>query len=1047
MASNLVRFIGANRVAPQLQQQASLNLGEQVDVTVQAYEQVRQNVHQGYEEVRKAMSARTNAYMEKAIASGRPERAAQLEGLANTVVEGLGIYKDMERERNRADAEMAKALAEEQEEQRKLELERIKQERESILNRDTYMAQTAVQETLLQLDGRIRTNGREAGIATTRQDLERILTTFSHLPPETLGTIRNMFFSTLQQTEQAVTTEVFNQQAEERDAQEASRQSMIRLHLTTELTALTNPQTSVGQAQATVGSIMTKLRDMTPDLSPQQRVVLIQPILESIVDNYQIGEQERQAVLRTLNSVTGFYTQMEEYRNAGMTQNPTSAQALAAQTATALGVPQLADDWLTDIDLTNIAVDHQAKLEQLRQLNFDANNRALAAQAPQYLAAAATTLAWDWMNEATPGASIALRRVQDNPEEATEIERAAARQVEAWQGYTQRYDQLTREVNDQRQQQARVSLRANPAEVGSTTAYLDTAAGRFRRTSIVDENGVLFIAPTATEAEVQASIDRVRDAERELQQLHQRAAREGLDITNIGNRQYVEGMRNQLNAIESAATSAGVFSGAATGNPIAQPPATPFPNFNGGGSQQQQPTTPPVNPLARHNNMLTPIAASRQGQFTVTSEYGMRTSPTSGRRAFHAGIDIAPYHEHHNRSPMGALTMQGGEVIAVRDWAGYGRTVMVRTPSGQVEQFSHLRNAQVRVGQRIPAGAVVGIIGGRRGEPGAGSSTGLHLHFQVWKAGTEEFGNPSRDTIDPEEYMRGIQQVTARNPQNQQGAPPTMAQSTTNGAMPSPASMPAYGGAPQWISDLIGRNTPVMANTRTNVAVPIERVATPSQPAPTTQAPINRRAYGFGNPNRPQRNNPRANYGYDVIARDPEFAAAIANLGDHLNIPAQWIADVMAYESTTNFNPNVENGIGAIGLIQAIPETYRALGLTRSQMLGMTRAEYVRRVARPYLDEFRGRIETVEDLLASIFGGARLFNRPPAARRNATDGHIKFYRYCQVLGNTTGRRYRTSYDVATSATRPVHTTPQAGCPTCQSMQARFRVVHPHEAPV
>lgn len=1044
MASELVKFIGANRVAPQLQQLGSVNLGQQVDVTAQAYEQVRQNVHQGYEEVRKAMAARTERYQIEAQASGRPGRAAELQGLTQTIVDGLGIYADLEKERNRNDAAIQEALDEEADEQRKAALEAEKLRREEILGRDTYMARTAVQDVMLQLEGRIRTNGREAGINTTRRDLERLIDIdFAHLPPDVRSELRNMFFSTLQQTEQGVTTELFNQQAEERDALDAQRRSTIQLAITSEMTALRNPQMSPQQGFDVIGSIMTKVQQLTPDLDATQRIQLIQPIFQSVVESYGVGENERQQLLRTLNGMAGYYQTMEGYREAGMTMNPQQASMLSQVTAAQFGVPQLADTFLNDGQMLNEALQYQQRADALQRLYFDQANQALAAEQPEYLASASTRVAWNWFNEASPGDAVRRAYVEQHPEQATEVERMAAATVTRWQGYRTEYQNLMREITEQTQYQQRVSVRRDPSQLGSTTSYLDTASGRYRRTPIVDENGVLFIAPTATEAELQASIDRIRVVQGQIQELSARASREGFNVSNPGDTQFIQQFDSRIQAIEQAAENVPAFR-----QMVGQPPnaaagntnQSAFPNFSTGGTQAA--ATPPVNSFARVDGVLIPVAAYRAREVVMTSEYGNRVHPVRGGTAFHAGLDIAPY---HSAAPMGALTMRGGEVINSFNWGGYGNTVMVRTPDGHVEQYSHLRSRNVRVGQVIPPGAVVGVIGGARGMPGAGTSTGLHLHFQVWRAGTQDFGNPRNDTLDPMDYLRGIQQVSPQSRTGTQlGAPPTQIPALAGNPLPAPAALPAWGNQ-NWLANFLGSGHPYLANTRTNAAVPVEQVATPSQPLPNVQAPINRRSYGFGDPNRPIRNSRTANYGYQTIARDPEFAAALAELGDHLNIPAQFLADVMAFESTTNFNPQLENRLGAIGLIQLMPVNFGGLNVTRDAIRRMSRADYVRRVARPYLDEFRGRIQTIEDLLAAIFGGRRMFDLP-AHRRTYGDGDITFPNYVRRLGNAAGRRYRTTFDGASSSTTPVHSTAQAGCATCQAQMQRFRVVSPHEAP-
>lgn len=205
-------------------------------------------------------------------------------------------------------------------------------------------------------------------------------------------------------------------------------------------------------------------------------------------------------------------------------------------------------------------------------------------------------------------------------------------------------------------------------------------------------------------------------------------------------------------------------------------------------------------------------------------------------------------------------------------------------------------------------------------------------------------------------------------------------------------------------------------------------------------APINRSAY-------PARNNPSHNYGYAVIARDPDFARAIADLGNYLNIPGQWIADVMAYEVGTSFNPRRAGGDRNRyhGLIQISEENLRNMGLRVYDLRNMTRADYVRRVARPYFEEFKGRINTIEDLYAAILGGTRLFNKTPAQRGNIGDSNNTFSNHVRRIGNPVGRRYRTSYDGNLISSLPVHTHITPGCPICTNQTQNNQYITPHQA--
>lgn len=107
----------------------------------------------------------------------------------------------------------------------------------------------------------------------------------------------------------------------------------------------------------------------------------------------------------------------------------------------------------------------------------------------------------------------------------------------------------------------------------------------------------------------------------------------------------------------------------------------------------------------------------------ISSLYGYRIHPITGRRRFHSGLDIA--------------ASQGNEVYAYTDgkivqagWnGGYGLTVLVDHGNGLKTRYAHLSKIYVRVGQKVATGATIGAVGS------TGNSTGPHLHFEVLKWG------------------------------------------------------------------------------------------------------------------------------------------------------------------------------------------------------------------------------------------------------------------------------------------------------------------------
>ena len=103
----------------------------------------------------------------------------------------------------------------------------------------------------------------------------------------------------------------------------------------------------------------------------------------------------------------------------------------------------------------------------------------------------------------------------------------------------------------------------------------------------------------------------------------------------------------------------------------------------------------------------------------VTSPFGKRTSPFSGIRAFHEGLDIAA----QTGTPV--VAPADGVVIKAGFSTGYGNMVEISHGYGIRTVFGHNSRLNVKVGQQVKRGDVISYAGD------TGSSTGPHLHYEV----------------------------------------------------------------------------------------------------------------------------------------------------------------------------------------------------------------------------------------------------------------------------------------------------------------------------
>ena len=103
----------------------------------------------------------------------------------------------------------------------------------------------------------------------------------------------------------------------------------------------------------------------------------------------------------------------------------------------------------------------------------------------------------------------------------------------------------------------------------------------------------------------------------------------------------------------------------------------------------------------------------------VSSPFGYRIDPFTGKRTFHRGIDIAT----NFGNPIVA-TADGNVIEAAYD-KFFGRTVIISHGGGIVTQYCHLDKYIVKAGQRIKRGELLGYVGK------TGKALGPHLHYEI----------------------------------------------------------------------------------------------------------------------------------------------------------------------------------------------------------------------------------------------------------------------------------------------------------------------------
>jgi murein DD-endopeptidase MepM/ murein hydrolase activator NlpD len=125
----------------------------------------------------------------------------------------------------------------------------------------------------------------------------------------------------------------------------------------------------------------------------------------------------------------------------------------------------------------------------------------------------------------------------------------------------------------------------------------------------------------------------------------------------------------------------------------------------GGGYQSAPPPSDPNAPLR------------------ISSDFGFRAHPMTGRRSFHEGVDI-PLKEGTD-----IVAVEKGKVTSARNSSSYGNVIEIDHGNGRTTKYAHLKSMNVAVGDMIEKGQKIGLSGN------TGNSSNPHLHFEELENG------------------------------------------------------------------------------------------------------------------------------------------------------------------------------------------------------------------------------------------------------------------------------------------------------------------------
>lgn len=116
----------------------------------------------------------------------------------------------------------------------------------------------------------------------------------------------------------------------------------------------------------------------------------------------------------------------------------------------------------------------------------------------------------------------------------------------------------------------------------------------------------------------------------------------------------------------------------------------------------------------------------------MSSRYGRRNDPFTGRIAWHSGVDFA------GKDGADIIAVAAGVVTWSGERHGYGEMVEISHGNGYSTRYAHCKENLVKVGDVVKKGQIIALMGS------TGRSTGPHVHFEVYKHGR---------AVDPATYI------------------------------------------------------------------------------------------------------------------------------------------------------------------------------------------------------------------------------------------------------------------------------------------------------
>lgn len=126
----------------------------------------------------------------------------------------------------------------------------------------------------------------------------------------------------------------------------------------------------------------------------------------------------------------------------------------------------------------------------------------------------------------------------------------------------------------------------------------------------------------------------------------------------------------------------------------------------------------------------------------ISSDFGSRKDPFSGKHAWHSGIDLCA------KEGSTVKAIEGGRVIFSGIRGRYGKLLEIEHANGLITRYGHNKELFVKPGQTVKKGQKIASIGK------TGRASGPHLHFEVRKNGK---------AVDPVEFFPELKKLFSKD--------------------------------------------------------------------------------------------------------------------------------------------------------------------------------------------------------------------------------------------------------------------------------------------